>query len=145
MKRIADFQRSRTGSDSCRLDTFAEEAEENDVHYSRLSTTILRKNCGHATLASAAVVMDRLEPGRNRVTFHSRSDPLTAKAREREVCDGFPCPALTPDLKPAELGEALGAVPPEVLANEFTYMALLESEQLVPEVAPNTAVLARIG
>jgi hypothetical protein len=108
MKQTADFQRSRTGSDSCRLDTFA---EENDVHYSRLGTTILRKNCGHATLASAAVVMDRLEPGRNRVTFHSRSDPLTVKAREREVCDGFPCPALTPDLNTRRAWRSVGCRP----------------------------------
>jgi PhzF family phenazine biosynthesis protein len=32
--------------------------------------------CGHATLASAAVVMERLEPGRRRVVFHTdRSSP----------------------------------------------------------------------
>jgi PhzF family phenazine biosynthesis protein len=35
--------------------------------------------CGHATLASAAVVMERLEPGRNRVVFHTMSGPLTVK------------------------------------------------------------------
>src|SRR5215467_2571141 len=35
--------------------------------------------CGHGTLASAAVVMERLEPGRNRVVFHSASGPLTAQ------------------------------------------------------------------
>src|SRR5258707_6669379 len=29
--------------------------------------------CGHVTLASAAVVMERLEPGRNRVVFHTAS------------------------------------------------------------------------
>jgi hypothetical protein len=57
----------------------------------------------------------------------------------------FPVRPSPPISTPAELGEALGAVPPAVLVNEFTYMALLESEQLVPEVAPNTAVLARIG
>ena len=33
--------------------------------------------CGHATLASAAVVMERLEPGRDVVVFHSLSGPLT--------------------------------------------------------------------
>src|ERR1700761_7500905 len=33
--------------------------------------------CGHATLASAAVVMERLEPGRSQVVFHSASGPLT--------------------------------------------------------------------
>jgi hypothetical protein len=43
------------------------------------------------------------------------------------------------------LAEALGEVPLEVLANEFNSMALLEGEQLVRELAPNTAVLARIG
>src|SRR6476619_3494364 len=32
--------------------------------------------CGHATLASSAVVMERLEPGRRRATFHSASGPL---------------------------------------------------------------------
>ncbi len=32
--------------------------------------------CGHATLASAAVVLDTLEPGREGVRFHSRSGPL---------------------------------------------------------------------
>src|SRR5678816_406775 len=33
--------------------------------------------CGHATLASAAVVMQRLEPSRGVVVFHSVSGPLT--------------------------------------------------------------------
>jgi PhzF family phenazine biosynthesis protein len=31
--------------------------------------------CGHATLASAAVVMERLEVGRKRVVFYSASGP----------------------------------------------------------------------
>jgi PhzF family phenazine biosynthesis protein len=35
--------------------------------------------CGHATLASAAVVMERLETARNAVVFHSASGPLTVK------------------------------------------------------------------
>src|ERR1700690_3391847 len=32
--------------------------------------------CGHATLASAAVVMERLEPGRNKGGFYSASGTL---------------------------------------------------------------------
>jgi PhzF family phenazine biosynthesis protein len=35
--------------------------------------------CGHATLASAAVVMERLEPHRQRVVFHSASGPLSVE------------------------------------------------------------------
>ena len=33
--------------------------------------------CGHATLASAWVVFNRLDPARERVVFHSQSGPLT--------------------------------------------------------------------
>ncbi len=33
--------------------------------------------CGHATLASAAVVMQHLEPQRRRVVFHTASGALT--------------------------------------------------------------------
>ena len=36
--------------------------------------------CGHATLASATVVMERLEPARSRVVFHSASG----------LCDAVP-------------------------------------------------------
>ncbi len=32
--------------------------------------------CGHGTLASAAVVMEKVEPGRAHVTFHTASGPL---------------------------------------------------------------------
>src|SRR5271170_255642 len=46
--------------------------------------------CGHATLASAAVVMERLEPGRSRVVFHSVSGPLTVSSTERGYVMDFP-------------------------------------------------------
>src|SRR4030095_442032 len=35
--------------------------------------------CGHATLASAAVVMERLDEKRDTVVFHTLSGPLTVK------------------------------------------------------------------
>src|ERR1700758_3909167 len=38
--------------------------------------------CGHATLASAAVVMERLEPGRRAVVFHSASGPLSVRRED---------------------------------------------------------------
>jgi PhzF family phenazine biosynthesis protein len=101
--------------------------------------------CGHATLASAAVVMDRLEPGRNRVVFHSMSGPLAVKRESTGYVMDFPVRPSQPVSTPAGLAEALGAVPTEVLANEFNYMALLESEQLVRGLVPDMAVLARIG
>src|SRR6204780_985206 len=46
--------------------------------------------CGHATLASAAVVMERLEPGRTSVVFHSASGPLTVHRAEAGYVMDFP-------------------------------------------------------
>ena len=36
--------------------------------------------CGHATLASGYVVFTALAPGRDSVTFHSRSGPFSSRA-----------------------------------------------------------------
>src|SRR5271169_6167325 len=46
--------------------------------------------CGHATLASAAVVMERLEPGRKRVVFHTASGPLTVNRAGTGYVMDFP-------------------------------------------------------
>jgi PhzF family phenazine biosynthesis protein len=35
--------------------------------------------CGHATLAAGWVLLERLEPGRERVRFQTRSGPLTVE------------------------------------------------------------------
>src|ERR1700684_1902270 len=46
--------------------------------------------CGHATLASAAVVMERLEPGRSQVVFQTASGPLTVKRADAAYVMDFP-------------------------------------------------------
>ena len=46
--------------------------------------------CGHATLASAAVVMERLEPKRSAVVFHSVSGPLNVRRTETGYLMDFP-------------------------------------------------------
>ena len=50
--------------------------------------------CGHATLASAAVVMERLEPGRDKVVFHSASGPLTVNRTDDGLRHGLPGAAV---------------------------------------------------
>src|SRR5690242_21820645 len=46
--------------------------------------------CGHATLASAAVVMERLEPGRRCVVFHTASGPLEITRANAGYVMNFP-------------------------------------------------------
>jgi PhzF family phenazine biosynthesis protein len=100
--------------------------------------------CGHATLASAAVVMERLEPGRKTVVFHSTSGPLTVKRTATGYVMDFPVRLSEPISTPAGLAEALGAVPIEVFVNEFNYMAVLESPQMLRDLAPDMTALVRM-
>lgn len=101
--------------------------------------------CGHATLASATVVMERLEPGRKSVVFHSASGPLTVNRSAAGYVMNFPVRPSEPVPIPAGLAEALGVAPIEVLANAFNYMALLPSANILSELTPDMAALARIN
>jgi PhzF family phenazine biosynthesis protein len=98
--------------------------------------------CGHATLASAAVVMERLEPGRNSVIFHSASGPLTVKRAAAGYVMDFPARPSDKVSAPPGLAEALGVVPTEVFVNTFNYMAVLEGAQVLRGLAPDMTALA---
>src|ERR1700689_3341597 len=65
--------------------------------------------CGHATLASAAVVMERLEPTRIQVVFHSASGPLTVKKNGAGYIMDFPTRPSASISTPPGLAEAMGA------------------------------------
>src|ERR1700743_2263662 len=65
--------------------------------------------CGHATLASAAVVMERLEPGRSSVVFHSASGPLPVTRVASGYVMDFPARPSQRITPPAGVAEALGA------------------------------------
>ncbi|AEG11728.1 phenazine biosynthesis protein PhzF family [Shewanella baltica OS183] len=100
--------------------------------------------CGHATLASAAVVMERLQPSRTKVVFHSISGPLTVTRTEAGYIMDFP--ARYPERVDTTIGMAdvLGAIPIEVAADAFNYLVLLDSAKAVRELSPDIAAIARM-
>ncbi len=100
--------------------------------------------CGHATLASAAVVMERLEPGRDKVVFHSASGPLTVTRSAGGYVMNFPARLAESVAAPPGLAEALGIVPVEVVVNAFNYLALLAGAPALRALAPDMAALARL-
>jgi len=100
--------------------------------------------CGHATLASAAVVMERLEPERSKVVFHSASGPLTVSRTDTGYMMDFPARQSEDIALPSGLAEALGIVPVEVADDTFNYLVLLENEQAVRELVPDMAAIARM-
>jgi predicted PhzF superfamily epimerase YddE/YHI9 len=88
--------------------------------------------------------MERLEAGRSQVIFHSASGPLTVIRTDAGYVMDFPARFSEPVSRPPGLGEALGVVPVEVVADTFNYIALLESAQVVRELAPDIAAIARM-
>jgi PhzF family phenazine biosynthesis protein len=102
--------------------------------------------CGHATLASAAVVLERLEPERDRVAFSTASGQLgvTRAANRGSYVMDFPVrPTVRVD-PPDRLAAILGADPVDVHGNEFNYLVVLDSAAMVRELAPDMSAIARI-
>jgi PhzF family phenazine biosynthesis protein len=100
--------------------------------------------CGHATLAAAAVVLERLEPGRRDVTFASPSGPLHVTRRDGRYAMDFPARPVEPIPPPAGMASALGSEPVEVHGNAFNYLALLSSDAEVRRLAPDLRGVAEL-
>ncbi len=101
--------------------------------------------CGHATLGSAWVVFEKLEPGRREVTFSSRSGPLRVTRESDGLALDFPSrpPEEVPVAK-AALAAALGRPPREAWAASRDYMAVFETEEEVRALAPDMARVAAL-
>jgi PhzF family phenazine biosynthesis protein len=100
--------------------------------------------CGHATLATAAVVMERLDTKRDSVIFHTASGPLTVSRSGAGYLMDFPARPSERISTPPSFAEALGIAPVEVFANQFNYMAVLESPEILRHLAPDMVALARL-
>jgi PhzF family phenazine biosynthesis protein len=92
--------------------------------------------CGHATLASGWVVLNRLEPRRQAVTFHSRSGPLAVARDGARLSLDLPANPVTPSAGNPALVAALGAAPRE-LHEGFQWLAVYDSEEQVRALRPD--------
>jgi PhzF family phenazine biosynthesis protein len=120
--------------------------EGNDFRLRWFTPTVEVPFCGHATLASAAVVMERLEPGRARVVFHSRSGPLTVERRNGAYLMDFPARQLTPLAPGRKVADALGTIPVELCADNLNnYVALLDSAQRVRDLTPRLDAILQLA
>jgi len=89
--------------------------------------------------------MERLEPARTQVVFHSASGPLTVKRNGHGYIMDFPTRPSSSIPTPPALAEAFGATLVEVTENDFNYLALLRDEKTLRAVTPDMAALIRIG
>lgn len=97
--------------------------------------------CGHATLASAAVVMERLERGRDAVTFHSASGPLAVRRSGAGYMMNFPVRRCAPAEPPDGLAEALGVAIVETVWDGFNFLVRVACAEEVPALSPDLAAI----
>jgi predicted PhzF superfamily epimerase YddE/YHI9 len=97
--------------------------------------------CGHATLASGWVVLERLGPGRGAVAFRSREAGLLGVERDGErLALDFPSRPARPAGPPPALVAALGGEPRECWKAR-DYVAVLSSEAEVRSLRPDLAAV----
>jgi PhzF family phenazine biosynthesis protein len=102
--------------------------------------------CGHATLASAFVLMTELEPERTEAHFQTRSGRLTVRRRGDEFELDFPVyPAVPLDDEAARaaIAEALGETPTAILRAR-SYLAVFPDADAITRLSPDMAALARL-
>lgn len=100
--------------------------------------------CGHATLASAFVVMNFISPGRTEVRFETASGPLTVKREEEVYTMDFPSRMPRPVEKHGLLERALNCRVLEThLARDL--VAVVESETAVRNLHVNIPLLSEIS
>jgi len=104
------------------------------------------KLCGHATLASAFVVLQILETGRDSVRFETRFSGALTVSRDGDLL-AMDFPKLAPRAcvdPPAALISGLGKAPAEVLQLEDNYFAVYEREEEVRSIRPNLRLLDKL-
>ena len=99
--------------------------------------------CGHATLATAYVIMNNINPDINEITFGTRSGELIVKKDGELFSMDFPLHVPISCEKPKALMDAFDIKPKHVLASNY-YMAVYDCEQEVRELIPYMTLLKEL-
>ncbi len=99
--------------------------------------------CGHATLASAFVLLNYIDPTRDSVVFDTCAGELSVERKGERLTMNFPSRPPQPCGETPALVKALGGNPKEVLAAR-DYMVVYETEAEVRALEPNMERLAEL-
>ena len=100
--------------------------------------------CGHATLASAHVLLEELGVAAEELTFETKSGPLAVRRAGDGYEMDFPSQPPHQIAPPAGLAEALGVEPVEVWASSYL-VAVLKDEAQVRALAPDLIALEAVA
>jgi PhzF family phenazine biosynthesis protein len=102
--------------------------------------------CGHATLASAWVLLHEIDPSRTHVVFHTKSGPLTVVRAGDELAMDLPArPLPRPVETPDALVRALGRRPASTMRSRDLVAVFDRAEDVRALVPDMTAVASLEG
>ncbi|KXS52491.1 MAG: phenazine biosynthesis protein, PhzF family [Marinobacter sp. T13-3] len=124
------------------------ESDSADFHIRWFTPTTEVPLCGHATLATAWVIFNKLGWSTERVRFTSKSGALAVARKPDGWLElDFPNLPFEQQPTPALITEALGEAPATTLyvPNDTNYMVELTDESAVLDAAPDLRKLAQLG
>ena len=103
--------------------------------------------CGHATLASAWLIFNRLEPKRESVSFRTlKSGMLTVNRAGETLSMDFPVWPIDAGIAPDAVATALGGRPAELhRSGERSFLAVFDGAEQVSALTPDFAALKAKG
>jgi PhzF family phenazine biosynthesis protein len=100
--------------------------------------------CGHATLATAHVVLNHLDYAESEITFQSNSGELKVKKENNLLVLNFPSRMPERSVLPEIIKQGLGIVPSEVWKSR-DYVLVFDNERTIQNMAPNRMILDQIN
>lgn len=101
--------------------------------------------CGHATLASAHIVLNMFHVKAKQVKFNSlRSGTLTVTKDKDQLVLDFPTDTLSPTDLPEALVQGLNTVPVETYKGKTDYMLVFENQEQIESLSPNFNWIAKV-
>ncbi len=105
--------------------------------------TVEANMCGHATLGSAYVIINHLDPDRREARFHTRSGELIVTRDGESYCLDLPAQPPERVAVSADMTAALGAAPTEVWRSMYM-MAVFSDEAQIANLSPDLAKVAAL-
>ncbi len=100
--------------------------------------------CGHATLATAHVIVRHLHSSLAFLVFQSKSGVVTVTVEDRKLTLDFPSRPPAPSDVPRIILDAFQVEPVEVLKSR-DYLLVFEDEDIIRRLKPNQALLNQIN
>ncbi|MCK7549620.1 PhzF family phenazine biosynthesis protein [Marinobacter koreensis] len=121
--------------------------ESADFHIRWFTPAVEVPLCGHATLASAWVVFNRLDWNRDEVSFQSRSGMLGVRKEGDWLVLDFPNLAFEEQPTPGLIHQALEGAPDRAfhVPSDTNYMVVLSNEAAVRNARPDLGALRELG